>query len=82
MYAEENVINDSSEVSKIMKDIEDGDIIVIGNDMEFDGTAGRTTPFSIPGDKHNITIIGNGATITENAGSGNLFDIDGEHQIE
>lgn len=81
VYAEENVINDSSEVSKIMKDIEDGDIIVIGNDMEFDGTAGRTTPFSIPGDKRNITIIGNGATITENAGSSNLFDINGENIV-
>lgn len=81
VYAEENVINNSTEVSKIMEDLEDGDIIVIGNDMEFDDTAGRTTPFSIPKGKRNITIIGNGATITEKAGSSNLFDIDGENIV-
>lgn len=81
VYAEENVINDSNDVSTVMNNLKDGDIIVIGNDMEFDDTAGRTTPFSIPTGKSNITIIGNGATITESAGSSNLFDIDGENIV-
>ena len=81
VYEEENVINNSNDVSTVMNNLKDGDIIVIGNDMEFADTAGRRTPFSIPGGKRNITIIGNGATITENAGSSNLFDIDGENIV-
>lgn len=79
VYAAEDAINDKADISTVMTSLTDGDIISINNDFAF--TDDDSALFTVPGDKSNITILGNGATVTVESKDASLFDIDGSNVI-
>lgn len=79
VYAAEDAINDKGDINTVMTGLTDGDIISVNSNFTF--TDDDSALFAVPGDKSNITILGNGAKVTVESKDASLFDIDGTDVI-
>ena len=79
VYTAKDAINDKADISTVMTNLADDDIVSINSDFTF--TDDDSALFTVPSDKSNITILGNGATVTVESKDASLFDIDGTSVI-